>query len=189
MEAELASVFDGVLTRLQRAVADRRAAWRLPVLATYCPERGPQGRTVVLRSMARAPLSLDVFTDARTRKVAEIGGETRVSLVFWDKSASLQLRIDGAADVLKDGEAVEAARRRLGDYAGADYARAAIPGSAASGPDDAEERLADGLAHFCLLRVTATRMDWLELGRDGHRRAEFACGKEPGQWTGHWTVP
>ncbi|MEM7766859.1 MAG: pyridoxamine 5'-phosphate oxidase family protein [Pseudomonadota bacterium] len=190
MANELNRVFDTIVSRLVRAGSDRRSPWRLPVLATLCPDRGPQARTLVLRAVDAEPLSLDFYTDQRTPKTAEIAADPRVSLAFWDKGASQQLRLEGLAALHTTGAAVDQARERLAGYTGSDYARWAVPGAPMDTPDAADRRLEDGVAHFALLRVTASRLDWLELARERHRRAIFTrdIGAETG-WAGTWAVP
>ncbi|MEM0985032.1 MAG: pyridoxamine 5'-phosphate oxidase family protein [Pseudomonadota bacterium] len=190
MDDALAAVFESLCTRLVRAGADKRAAWRLVTLATVSKAGHPQARTVVLRAVNCDPLEIVFYSDARTPKVAEIQADPRVSALFWDKGASLQLRVDGEAEVLTDGPTVDAARRRLAGYPGSDYARWAVPGEPIADPAAAETLSEDPLEYFALIRMIAHRLDWLELGRDGHRRAEFDCkgGEAPG-WQGRWTVP
>ncbi len=189
MTGALADIFDATCARLARAAADPRSPWRLPVLATARTDASPGARIVVLRSCLRDPLRLDVFTDERSPKAGEISAEPRVALVFWDKGASLQLRLEGTAELLTGGPDHGAARQRLSGYEGADYARRAIPGAPLGAPDAGEDRLADALAHFALVRIEAERLDWLDLGRAGHRRAEFTRATGTGAWTASWLVP
>jgi len=187
MGTGLSQILEDTLTRLRRAGADSRAQWRLPVLATYDAERGPQARTVVLRNVAVEPLHLSVYTDRRSAKAGQIAADDRVTLVFWDKSASLQLRADGRATLLTEEPEVAAARARLRGFEGADYARRAAPGAPLDQPEAGDDTLADALAHFSVMEIAVRRLDWLSLAREGQRRAMFTL--EDGAWTGAWHAP
>ena len=57
---------------LVRAVADSRHAWRWPALATIGADGAPDVRTVVLRNASEALRRLELHTDARSAKVAQV---------------------------------------------------------------------------------------------------------------------
>ena len=185
MDTALQTVFDATLARLARAAVDGKSPWRLPILATVSADLGPQARIVVLRAFDRAQMRFTAYTDARTPKRAEIAGDPRTSLLFWDKGVSLQLRASAHARIETEGPAVDAAKATLGDYQSSDYARWAVPGSPAEAAETGLHE--DPLAHFALLTLTADRLDWRELARTGHRRALFS--RSDAGWDGVWTVP
>ena len=68
---------------LVRAAGTRGHPWRQPVLATSCPVRGAQARTVVLRDVDPAARVLIVYTDTRTPKVAQLAHDPRAQIVCW----------------------------------------------------------------------------------------------------------
>ena len=78
---------------LARATQDRHHAWRTPVLATLGVDGAPQARTVVLRHADAGQAVLHIYTDSRSPKVAELDAAPQVSLVFWSKRLSWQLRV------------------------------------------------------------------------------------------------
>lgn len=187
MTPDLETVLDDTLARLARAARDRRAPFRTPVMATADAASGPRARTVVLRAVQRAPLCVDVYTDARSGKARQLGHDPRAELCFWDRGASLQVRLRGEVSRHRDDGPAAAARARLPESARVDYDRARAPGEVAGDPDEAAILEAGPFAHFLLLRLAAREIDWLELGREGHRRALFTCTEGP--WQGAWTVP
>lgn len=157
-------------TELVRASADRHHEWRTPVLASLGADGAPQARTVVLRRANATARALEIFTDRRTPKVAQLRHEPRVSLVFWSNRLHWQLRVQARAAVLSDGPAVTQAWARLSQGASAaDYLAPRAPGT----PLSAEPGEAGDGHHLAVLRFEVASLDWLALRRDGHRRARI----------------
>jgi hypothetical protein len=165
-----------VWQELARAPHDRHHDWRTPVLATQGLAGEPQARTVVLRHFEAASWTLTVFTDARSPKCAELSAQPAAQLVFWSARLGWQLRIPVRAVVLTTGEAVaEAWMRVRQSRAAADYLSDEAPGSALADVG-AVSSLLPGSAnahHLAVLQFRASDIDWLELHRDGHRRARI----------------
>ncbi|ANM32111.1 hypothetical protein ABI59_05980 [Acidobacteria bacterium Mor1] len=160
---------------------ERGSAYRWPALATA----GPAARVVVLRELRRAPLRLSVYTDVRTAKVEQLRTDPRAELLFFDRDSLRQLRVAGRVTV-HHGDDV--ARQAWGDrsHLQEDYARLFPPGSP-SDADGAGALSGDGFDNFAVLRLDAESLDWLQLSREGHRRARFHAA-EAG-WDGSWVVP
>lgn len=171
---------------LQRATKDRHHEWRTPVLATVGLDQLPQARTVVLRQADASLSQLQIFTDHRSPKVAELTASPHAMLVFWSTRLSWQLRVRTLATVQATGPEVEAVWGRLSQSAAAgDYLSACAPGDAM--PTGHTETTADaGLQaphHLAIITLQVQDIDWLELARSGHRRAVFSAE----QWA--WRVP
>jgi len=171
---------------LQRATQDRHHEWRTPVLATVGADSLPQARTVVLRHADPKLCSLQIYTDSRSPKVAELAAKPEVVLVFWSKRLSWQLRVRAVTSVQRNGPEVDAVWARVSQSAAAgDYLSACAPGDALP-PDDAanaaEARLQQ-LHHLAIITAQVQEVDWLELARSGHRRAVFSSDR----WA--WRVP
>jgi hypothetical protein len=158
---------------LGRASKDRHHAWRTPVLATTGQDGTVNARTVVLRSVDQASQTLQIFTDQRSPKVAEIANEPRAMFVFWSARLNWQLRVRVFVTNQTDGAQVEAHWQKVQQTAAAsDYLGALAPGSlcaetysASTPPEQAN--------NFTLLIAQIVEIDWLELGRSGHRRAQL----------------
>ncbi len=154
---------------LQRAPHDKHHEWRTPVLATVDPQGLPDARTVVLRQTDPDAQTLVCFTDARSPKCAELREQPGAMLVFWSQRLGWQLRVQARAVVQTAGPEVDAAWARVGaSPAAGDYLAARAPGSALMphGPAASHH-------HLALLRLQVLAIDWLELHRDGHRRARL----------------
>lgn len=173
--------------KLRRAVADRRAAWRTPTLATIGAAGAAQARIVVLR---RADPDLGVFeihTDRRSEKWKALRSTPAAALVFWDPKDQLQLRIEGDARLHADDDDARAALARLSERGAMIYGARPAPGAPISSAD-AHDQDGDPAAHFGLIRIAARRADALLLAADGHRRADwrFSSG---GRSDGGWIAP
>jgi pyridoxamine 5'-phosphate oxidase len=175
--------------RLSRGVADRRSPFRTPTLATLGGDGCPRLRTVVLRGFDPAARRITVHSDLRAAKIGEIGADPRVALHVWDDGAQAQVRLDGTAAV-QSGAAAQGEWDRLHSGSRASYRVRPTPGTVLADPAVADtDRVEGDLAfkHFAVIAVSVTAMEWLHLGRDGHRRAAFA-------WTdaglqADWLVP
>jgi hypothetical protein len=165
---------------LGRAALDRHHEWRTPVLATLAADGEPDARTVVLREVDSAAQRLVIYTDARASKVQQLKARPSATLVLWSRRLGWQLRLRVHGEVLTDGLAVTSRWASLrATPAARDYLSPLAPGAALptdGGPQPAEDR-----AHFALIEARVQHIDWLELHRDGHRRASFD-GDGAGQW-------
>lgn len=169
-----------IWTELQRATVDRHHEWRTPVLASIGLDGLPQARTVVLRAADAKVSQLVFFTDNRSPKAQELRAAPRATLVFWSKRMSWQLRVRVCTEVHADGPLVESAWERVSRSAAAgDYLATGAPGSALSTMAAADTPT----HHLAVVRSRIEDIDWLELAREGHRRARLSGGSV------QWLVP
>jgi hypothetical protein len=171
---------------LGRASLDRHHEWRTPVLASTDADGLPDARTVVLRQVDAQAGQLTFYTDSRSPKVAQLQSQASAMLVFWSARLSWQLRVRVACTAITSGPEVEALWQGVKQSAAAgDYLSPLPPGAVlppSSGPADAANVLAPTHS-FALLRAQVLQMDWLELSRDGHRRAQLSAN------TWDWLTP
>lgn len=175
-----ADIHHRIWTELQRATVDRHHEWRTPVLATTGLDGLPQARTVVLRGADARALQLTFFTDSRSPKVAELQVAPSAALVFWSQRLSWQLRVRVGTRVHTAGALVDAAWSRVSQSAAAsDYLSPHPPGSPLH-PPTADTA---GTHHLAVVTARIEQLDWLELAREGHRRARLTPD------TIEWLVP
>jgi hypothetical protein len=175
--ASLDEVESQVWDELGRAVADRRHPWRTPVLATTADGGLPDARTVVLREADAAARRLVVYTDDRAAKVAQLRRQPVGMVVMWSPVLGWQLRCRVRLALADPGLATSArwARVRLSPSA-QDYLAPFAPGTPL--PAEAPTHPAVPHEHFAVIEAAVESLDWLELHRDGHRRARFdAAGR------------
>jgi hypothetical protein len=132
---------------------------------------------VVLRQADAPCRRLTVYTDARTPKCDELRSQPAAQLVFWSARLAWQLRVAVRASVFTQGELVEAAWAQVRtSRSAADDLSVQPPGSlrADSEPAGAFPSVQDEDHHLAVLRFEVQSIDWLELHRDGHRRASIS---------------
>ena len=161
---------------LSRAVRDRHHAWRLATLATVAANVDgvqPEARIVVLRDCDRDARRLLVYTDARSAKARQAERRPQGVLVVWSESLGWQLRLNVALTLHTSGLQVSSRWAQLKlTPAAHDYLSPLAPGSPLVGGEvPAPERESRG--HFAVLECQVLSTDWLELHREGHRRARF----------------
>lgn len=161
---------------LARAVRDRHHAWRFATLATVSAQTDgvhPEARTVVLRDCDRAARSLLVYTDARSAKAQQAERRPQGVLVVWSPALGWQLRLHGTLVLHTGGLQVSSRWAQLQlTPAAQDYLAPLPPGSTLDSPTVAAPDR-DSRGHFAVLECQVQSIDWLELHRDGHRRARF----------------
>lgn len=170
----LNEVLADTFRRWSRGVADRRSAFRSPALATVGLDGHPQVRTVVLRGFDGPARLLTVHSDLRAAKIAALRADPSVALHVWDDSAQIQVRIDGTATISAGDELARTEWARLHAGSRASYRSQPTPATPVEDPaaiPPVDEDAA--FAQFAVLRVRFDGLDWLHLGRDGQRRANF----------------
>ena len=166
-EAELGQ---RIWSELRRATADRHHEWRTPVLATTSLAGVPQARTVVLRGVDADAAQLVFYTDRRSPKVAELQASPAAALVFWSQRLKWQLRVDVRTQVHTQGARVDAAWAQVGPSTTAgDYLAPQAPGSAL----DFAANAGTVTHHLAVIAAQVVQLDWLELSREGHQRAQL----------------
>jgi pyridoxamine 5'-phosphate oxidase len=169
----LAEIEVAVWRALGRATVDKHHDWRTPVLATVDGRGHADARTVVLREVRADAHELVVFTDARAAKVAQLQGQSACTLVMWSPALGWQLRLRARVAVHTDGLAVTSRWAALRSTPAArDYLSPLAPGVPLKAAVPAAQTAAER-EHFAVLVATIDETDWLELHRDGHRRARF----------------
>ncbi len=167
--------------------ADPGSPWRNLALGTVGLDGTPQIRTVVLRRFSGR--ALEVHTDTRSTKHAELLARPAATLHGWDAAGRVQLRASGPATLHAGDALAEAAWAGLRAQTRATYRVQPGPGTKLSGPDnpapDASEAEAERV--FCVIRLAIHAVDWLHLAEGGHRRARFYGVGEA--LAGEWVVP
>ena len=171
---------------LGRASLDRHHEWRTPVLASVDPDGLPDARTVVLRQVDALAGQLTFYTDSRSPKVAQLQVQGAAMLVFWSARLSWQLRVRVTCSVITSGPEVEALWQGVKQSAAAGDYLSPLPPGAVLPPCTGMAVAANAPApthSFAVLRAQVLQMDWLELSRDGHRRAQLGAN------TWEWLTP
>lgn len=159
---------------LGRATQDRHHAWRTPVLSTTNLEGLVNARTVVLRQVDTDAKQLQIYTDTRSCKVAELQARANALFVFWSLRLRWQLRVRVLTTVITEGPLVQQLWERVKQSASAgDYLTNAAPGMPLLMDGDAVSSDQEQTPNFALVNARVLEIDWLELARSGHRRARI----------------
>ena len=176
----LAEIEAEVWHQLGRAAVEKQHEWRAPVLATVNGDAA-DARTVILREVDVGQKQLLSFTDDRAGKVAQLLRHPRATMVMWSRTMSWQLRCRVSLSLEMTGLAATSrwARIKL-TPAAQDYLARVAPGTALDTPlvnrsGESEAPSAEPLKreYFAVIVAQVLAIDWLELHREGHRRAVF----------------
>lgn len=179
---EVSDIWSRSIKELRRGTVDPKHPYRYGTLCTSNLEDGPSARTVVIREILEE-LNFLIYTDNRAKKVDHINNDERVSLHFYHPKKREQIRIHGAGQIINEGDLYDKHRDRISENGARDYNSVKAPGSPML--DDDIER-SDRL-HFCLLRITASQVDFLKIDRPKHIRLLFK--KDNDTWLGEKVVP
>lgn len=188
---------DLALSMLNEAVSDAVSPLHVAVLASLGTE-GPEARSVILRALGQAPLSLTIWTDIRSGKVAEISASPAVSLVLYDPRRDIQLRLKGRAEIISDSVRLDGLWRSASLASRRAYLAVASPGACLDAPHSAlpdgldnalptDEQVEAGRQNFAAVDIKLIALDLLILGRHGHRRAMMT--PQADGFSGQWCVP
>ncbi|WP_312830898.1 pyridoxamine 5'-phosphate oxidase family protein [Pantoea eucrina] len=177
--------------KLTHAVS-ARSPFTLMQLASVAENAQPKIRTIVLRDFSLAPASLLFTTDVRSAKVQEMRDNPQVSLLGWDAENSFQLRLEGKAGCVDEGELRRTVWQKLRPAAQQLFYSPDSPGEILDDPDalrsgHASASLADPPENIALIRIMIERVESLDVSSEPHQRREFLL--RANGWTGRWLVP
>ena len=159
---------------LTRSVNDKHHAWRTPVLSTVALDEGVNSRTVVLRGAHESENHLLIYTDARSAKVSELEKNSQAFIVFWSPRLHWQLRVKVNISTHTTGPLVDQLWAKVSQSAAAsDYISPSAPGTQLVADFESVNTDNSTEHHFAVLVAQIHEMDWLELSRNGHRRAKI----------------
>jgi pyridoxamine 5'-phosphate oxidase len=185
---------------IEPGATKRSSPAHTPVVATVGDEGEPQLRVMVLRAADRTSRLLRFHTDARSKKIKEIGGGCPASVLMYDPSEKLQLRLGGTISTETDQGEVDAAWRGATTFARRCYMAEAAPGTDSDvptsglpewieGKQPVEADLVDARQNFAVLWFEALSLEWLYLANNGHRRARWEWQPDIETWSRRWLVP
>jgi pyridoxamine 5'-phosphate oxidase len=148
-------------------------------LATTDPDGNPDARTVVLRGFDPVGREIRFHTDVRAPKLDHIRHQSRVTLLFYDDSVRLQVRIPATATIHHENGTAAAAWGSSAEQTRDPYAAIDGPGvelewdATAAYPLTPPVDDPTAFGNFVLVTCHFDAMDVLELNSTGHRRAVF----------------
>jgi pyridoxamine 5'-phosphate oxidase len=142
---------------------------------------------------------LRFHTDLRSQKIGQISSNQNASVLIYDASAKLQIRLTGKI-LPGPVDAAEAAWDASTEFARRCYMTQSAPGNPTDTPTSGLpswiegkqptlEMLKDARENFAILIFTFDRIDWLYLANKGHRRANYTLDPANKTWKGSWLIP
>lgn len=188
----IAQVLSTVWICLRKGVAPGRSPYSIVQLATVGADHAAKVRYVVLRRVCKETSEITFHTDVRSAKIAEISANPNVALVAADLEKNIQIRLEGKASVITDGRIKRAAWDASRDHSLVLFRNPLVPGTPIDSPSDGQpgNDLADrddGYENFCVVAISLTHIDWLDLSADGHERASLV--RTGSGWCGSWVAP
>ena len=186
---KLQTILEQTWSSLAKATGQADHPWRLPALGAH-GLNGPEVRTMVLRSVDPVTRQLIAQTDVRSTKVPGFRKDPRVAWHFFDPQTKVQVRANGRVTVHHDNEVTRAAWAAVPEANRRNYATPTAPGLPVDDPSLGQAQAGDytaAYANFTVLSAEITFIDWLQLGDERHRRAQFVwTGSD---WRGAWVAP
>jgi len=170
-------VIEKVWTSLEGATTQRGSPFATVQAATIGLDGSPMVRTVVLRDTNRKDNAVSFHSDLRSAKVAELNRDPRISLVGYDRGEGVQVRLSGTAQLITDGPEKEHLWRAASVDTRSLYQSTTSPGmpvDATHITHVAQEDLDDfGYRNFCVINVSLTFIDFLQLRPVTHERVQL----------------
>ncbi|WP_299437627.1 pyridoxamine 5'-phosphate oxidase family protein [uncultured Aquimarina sp.] len=177
-------IFSSITIDLKTAVETKTHPFRYFTLATSDFNSIPRLRTVVLRDVDD-DLNMIVYTDERSKKIANIQANNRVSLLFYDQERLLQITIKAKAEIITDHETIQQIWKQIPEKFRKDYSTELSPGIEIKNPDKVD--YLEGKHFFSAIKIIPMRIEYLRLKRPNHVRVIFK--KENRNWKGTYIVP
>ena len=164
-------------------------------LASNGADGVPQLRTIVLRGADEQRNTLTFHTDMRSAKVAELRADPRLSMLAVDLVNLKQIRLEGRAEICTDDNERKAIWNSARPHTLILYQAALPPGTPLESPlPTGMQRPAEdnpghrsGFDNFCVIHVTLSKIDYLDISADGHQRTLF--NRQEGAWHGLRVAP
>jgi len=173
------SLLHKIFSELHKGVNTPKHPYRYFCLSSIS-ENKPQQRMVVFRSIQENTIS--IYTDIRTPKASQLLANPNASILLYDYKKMNQIQLSGTVSIEKTYD--NTVWESISPKAKKDYTTLLPPGSLVEAPDKVTY---GNTIHFCILKFTFTKIDFLDINRPHHTRAIFNLTDN--QWTGDYVIP
>ncbi len=190
-------VYSKIWNLLDFGLKDRNAPFHIPVFICNSKKKS-DGRIVVLRGINKDEKKIWFHSDIRSNKVKILKYNPESSLLFYDKSEKIQLRVSGLAKINYQNEITKRSWKKTAHMSRQCYLGDSQPGSDVTKPtsgltediDNSKytiEQSEAGYKNFCVIEIHLKSIEWLYLAAKGHRRAYFNLNKK--KLEKKWLIP
>ncbi|UZO79332.1 pyridoxamine 5'-phosphate oxidase family protein [Aquimarina sp. ERC-38] len=180
----LTDIFNQIHKDFKGAVKYSKHAFRYATLATVA-DGLPFQRTIVLRDVTDTN-DLLIYTDERSKKVAQLKRNKNASLLFYDHNRLTQVILRGTISIETKGEGVEERWQKVRERSQKDYITSLGPGIPVDNPDQVTYLKEQN--YFTILNFVPDEIEYLRLKRPNHIRALFTKS-ESEEWDMTFLVP
>ena len=179
-----------VKKQLFSSVADKNHIMRYFAVSTVDTETNLMSSRMVVMREFESDWTVKFYTDYRTSKVRDLLHNRRSTLLFWDPSKNLQVRIKCDAVVHHQNTVAREAWKLVQGEAQKSYSTLLKPGSPISTPDEAYQWPdKTGSDHFALIECIPVTLQILQLNKLKHLALKFVRIDRDAGWKGGWIVP
>lgn len=175
MESLLSKIFDELI----KGSSITKHPYRYFCLSSISNQK-PQQRMVVFRKITNNTIS--IYTDIRTPKVSQLLSNPNASVLLYDPKKMNQIQLSGIIEVEKEYDAT--VWNSISPKAKKDYTTSLAPGSVIHSPEDISY---NENINFCILKFTFNEIDYLDINRPYHTRAQFKLSNN--EWLGSYVIP
>ena len=194
---DLDKIYFKIWNLLKIGLQDRNAPFHIPVFIC-CNKNKSDGRIVVLRGISENEKKIWFHSDIRSNKVKILKSNSHATLLFYDKSEKIQLRISGTAKINHKNNITEKSWKKTAHMSRQCYLGNKAPGSSTLIPtsgltpdvDNLKYTIEEseiGYENFCVIEIYIKSIEWLYLAAKGHRRAHFDLNDK--QIEKKWLIP
>ena len=181
---DLDKVYSKIWDLLYSGLQDRNAPFHIPVF--ICGNKNlSDGRVVVLRGVDKKEKKIWFHSDIRSNKIKILKSNSKATLLFYDKSEKIQLRICGYTKINYQNDISKKSWKKTAHMSRQCYLGDKAPGSdvliPASGLTNDVDNLKytmkeseTGYKNFCVIETAIESIEWLYLASRGHRRSYFS---------------
>ena len=194
---DLNEVYSKIWNLLKLGFQNRDAPFHIPVF--ICSNKNKSnGRIVVLRGIDEKQKKIWFHSDIRSNKVKILKSNSQATLLFYDKSEKIQLRVSGYTKINYKNDITKKSWKKTLHMSRQCYLGTETPGSTSSKAtsgltEDIDnmkytiEESEIGYKNFCVIENYIKSIEWLYLAARGHRRAHFSL--ENSSVKKKWLIP
>jgi len=194
---DLDKVYSKIWNLLKEGLQNRDTPFHIPVF--ICSnEKKSDGRIIVLRGINEKEKKIWFHSDIRSNKIKILKSNSQGTLLFYDKSEKIQLRICGSTIINYKNDITKKSWNKTAHMSRQCYLGDKAPGSNALEPTSGLTSDVDNLKYtieesevgyenFCVVETFIKSIEWLYLAAKGHRRAYFSLSKK--QLEKKWLIP
>lgn len=195
MEAKLDNLLAQSWEKLQQA-KQGKAGSRYITVCNFA-DNYPNAYTVVLRDVLPDNDQIVFHTDVRSEKVDEIKSNPNLTVVYYDDADHIQVVLKAEATIHYQDDIAKQHWQQSGFKSRRNYLTQQAPSSPLNEEGSGLEYLGEqnfdssdpaGYENFAVVMLDITALEYLQLNKEGNRRARFRNEQRSG-WIGEWITP